>query len=72
MRYYKRVGLQDETITVESYSHDASVGGAFEISEAEYNSFIESRPELPHGPSLEDRVATLEDKVGHLEFLNIP
>lgn len=47
MKYYKRVDGQDKTTTVESYSHDAPVVGAVEISKAEYDAFIAALPPAP-------------------------
>jgi len=43
MRYWKKV-KDGKTITVESYSHNLDIKGAIEITEAEFNQFIDSLP----------------------------
>ena len=47
MRYWKRINPDGTTRTVESYSHDLDVGGAIEISGAEFEAFIASLPPPP-------------------------
>jgi len=44
MRYFKRVNEFGDITTVESYSHEADVPEAIEISEEEFNDFINSLP----------------------------
>lgn len=47
MRYYKRVGADGKTTTVESYSHDSPVKGAIEIDQEEFDAFKASLPPPP-------------------------
>lgn len=42
MRYWKRINPDGSTKTVESYSSDAPIEGAIEITEAEFNAFLAS------------------------------
>lgn len=44
MRFWKRVNLGGSTRTVESYSHDLPVSGAIEITEVEFQAFLDSFP----------------------------
>lgn len=44
MRYWKRLDLGGNTTTVESYSHNADILGAIEISDIEFNAFLASLP----------------------------
>lgn len=47
MRYWKRVGEDGETTTVESYSFDSKISGAVEITKKEFNRFIRNLPARP-------------------------
>ncbi len=44
MKFWKRVDGQNNTTTVESYSHDLEIEGAIEITEEEFIQFIKSMP----------------------------
>ncbi len=44
MKFWKRVDGQNKTTTVESYSHDFEIEGAIEITEEEFNKFLQSLP----------------------------
>lgn len=47
MRYWKRVDSRGQTTTVESYSHDLPIIGAVEITEMEYQLYLDSLPRIP-------------------------
>lgn len=47
MKYWKRVNLQGQTTTIESYSHDQDVVGAIEITQAEFDAYIVALPKPP-------------------------
>jgi len=47
MRYWKRLNPDGSINTVESYSHNLDVGGAIEITEQEFNSYMASLPVIP-------------------------
>jgi len=44
MRYWKRKDHEGVTTTVESYSHSLIITGATEITEMEFNRFIDNLP----------------------------
>jgi len=44
MRYWKRTDSDCETIAVESCSHSLKITGATEITEMEFNQFIDNLP----------------------------
>ena len=71
MRYWKRIDIEGKTTTVESYSFDANITGAIEITQDEFDAFITSLPMpiitpardlLKEIDTLKARVATLELK----------
>ena len=77
MKYYKRVNAAGKTMTVESYSHDADVPGALEITQEEFESFMDSLPPPPIPPDFKslysraetdrERIDVLAKKLGLLE-----
>ena len=42
MKYWKRIDLEGNTTTVESYSHELDVEGAIEITKQEFETYIRS------------------------------
>lgn len=44
MTYWKRIDSKGNITTVESYDHNLDVIGAIEITESEYQAFIDSLP----------------------------
>ena len=63
MRYWKRVNQNNETTTVESYSHNKEVEGATEIDEAEYKNYIASLPVLPRRDLLQEEIDDIKAKL---------
>lgn len=69
MRYYARRDQAGNIITVESYSHDLKIAGAEEITQEEFNSFVDALPPSPApSPTLADEVTTLKATVADLEY----
>ena len=60
MRYWKRVDINGNTITVESYSHDLNIKGAFEITKEEFDLYIASLP-LPVITPLRDLALEIDE-----------
>ena len=60
MRFWKRVDKDGNTTTVESYSHNTKIKGAKEITEAEFNHFIDSLP-IPEPKPIRDLAAEIDD-----------
>ena len=60
MRFWKRVDIQGQTTTVESYSHDLDVEGAIEITQAEFDAYIASLPLPQTEPSHSTHISILE------------
>jgi len=68
MRYWKRVDRDGNTTTVESYSHNLSIEGAIEISEQEFNDYINSLPVITPEPA-RDLAAEIDDLKTRIEKL---
>ncbi len=52
MKYWKRIDGQDNTLTVESYSHSLEIEGAIEITKVEFNEYLASLPIIEYEPEL--------------------
>ena len=60
MKFWKRVDIQGQTTTVESYSHDLDVEGAVEITKEEFDTFIALLPPLITEPPHSTHISILE------------
>lgn len=68
MRYWKRLDEQGNIRTVESYSHNADIEGAMEITEEEHDAFIGTLPIPETKPSelelVKARLDVIEKQIG--------
>ena len=68
MRYWKRLNPDRSINTVESYSHDVDVEGAFEITKEEFDAFIVSLPPVVPKP-VRDLAAEIDALKADIEEL---
>ena len=67
MRYWKRINKDSKTTTVESYSHNLDIKGAIEISESEFNDYLNSLPPPPVPEPPRDLLAEIDELKARLD-----
>ena len=71
MRYWKHTDKNGKTTTVESYSHDLNVKEATEITEIEFQEYIDSLPEPKPPQNLAVEIDALKARVEALETVKV-
>jgi len=71
-RYWARFDDDGNIRTVESYSHDLDVVGAIEITEADFDGYLETLPEPEALPSLQAEIEALWKAIDEIKKISTP